>query len=260
MLGTIVVQTRSDFEGLFLDLHSNKFKYRVTGSGRSRVAKEILQVFGLRASAMQLAQYFYHPKRVAWRTANVAPDNYVDQGKSEIPDHTYWSCRDMFIALAGTEPTELSRMLLAEVTTAALGYDLAARTGVPSSFLEAVKIFGTLCHDPTAEDQKSINKIYKAVEEEYGALTKETSRREFQQTMRVIKMLLSHFSRDFMDSGDSLPWFNLQQIVQVREWKGKWLPLRPVLTSTDLATITQMILGVDTSNLAQPPSSQKGTA
>jgi hypothetical protein len=255
MLSTLIVQTRSEFEGLHLDLYSDRFRFRVTGDVKREVAEEIRHVFGSRVAASQLAQYFYHPARVSWRVSHATPGNYVDRGESEILDHTFWACRDMFISIAGTEPHSLCRMLLAQVTATALEYDTQTRKHIPSSFLEAVDVFKSLARNPFVSDQKRFKKVYMEVKSSYEAMPDATLRREYKQTMRVICLLMSYFSRDFADLGDSLPWFNLLEIVYGREHvgMGRYECIRPILTSTDLANITQMLLGVDTTHLAQSP-------
>ena len=93
--------------------------------------------------------------------------------------------------------------------------------------------------------------IYTAVKKAHETMLKDTLGQEFKQTMRVICMLLSYFSREFADLGESMPWFNLLNLVHGREWIGRWVPLRPVLTSADMASITQMLLGVDTTHLSK---------
>ncbi len=109
-------------------------------------------------------------------------------------------------------------------------------------------LFKCLARGASESEQERIAKVYEDVKASYDALPKKESPHELKQPMRVIRLVLSYFSTDFADLGDSLPWFNLMEIVYGREHvgMGRHVPIRPILTPTDLASITQMLLGVDT--------------
>ncbi|MDP3725661.1 MAG: hypothetical protein Q8R36_00510 [bacterium] len=246
----ITVRTRIEFQSLFLNVYGVRYRLHTSGTDKEKIGPELRAVFGKQnIPALTVANYLCGPERIMREVAKYdASGNDVTLGKSEIPDNTFWPCREMFIALSGTEPVSICRMFIAELVYVVLWHDLERRGLNPSisPVGAALEMFRELSQEPDKTDQQKIMKVYDLLQVTYSKVKQGGFVDRYSQAVLVAMEVLGYYSKYFYVVSETFPWFDLMHIVYSRRFTGgapcyASLPT-PTVTSNDLVMMVKMLL------------------
>ena len=251
MTSPLIARFRVEFQHLFVNFYGERYRQHTRGTDKERLSPELRGVFGnADAPPYAVAQYLLSDERVAREIAehNKAGSS-VTLGQSEIPDHTYWPCRQLFIALSAMEPIGTCRMFVAELCYMVLWNDLTRRGIDPLAqpVAATLDMFRVLAEDSEranqTEVQEEIGAIYKQLSTIYTTLKGQGYADPATQPTFVAMRTLNWFDTKYNPLSITEVWFRLMDIVNSRHWVRPFVPLpTPALTSTDLGNIVKMLL------------------